>query len=95
MNRHLALVKAIHPCLNSAQGISVSDMDIILSQALLMNAGSASFKAIKSGEVAVILAGVVALAYAALQALALQGKDIVENQVDNRQEYQMLAIMRL
>ena len=95
MKHHLALVKTIHPCLKPAQGESVSDMDIILSQALLMDSGSVSFKAIKAGEIADILAGLVALAYAALQALAVQGNDFVENQVESRQEYQMLAIMRL
>ena len=73
----------------------VSDMEIILAQALLMDAGSATFKAIKSGEIADILAGLVGLAYTALQALAMQGKDIVENQGEGYQEYQMLAIMRL
>lgn len=97
MHHHLALVKTIqpHPKFKEGEIPCVSDMDIILSQALLMDAGSVTFKAIKSGEIADILAGLVALAYAALQALAMQGKDIVENQGESHQAYQMLAIMRL
>lgn len=97
MHHHLALVKAIrhHPKFTEGETPCVSDMDIILSQALLMDAGSVTFKAIKSGEIAEILAGLVALAYTALQALAMQDKDIVENQGEDHQVYQMLAIMRL
>lgn len=89
MHHHLALVKTIQPEIPS-----VSDMDIILSQALLMDAGCVAFKAIKSGEIADILAGLVALAYRALQALAMQDHDIVENQGEGYQQYQMLTIMR-
>ncbi len=92
MHHHLALVKTLQP--NTGREISVSDMDIILSQALLMDAGSATFKAIKSGEIADILAGVVALAYNALQALAMQDRDILEREGESHQVYQMLAIMR-
>jgi hypothetical protein len=97
MHHHLTLVKAIYPTPKIIEGQipSVSDMDIILSQALLMDAGSITFKAIKSGEIADILAGLVALAYTALQALAMQDKDIVGNQGEGYQQYQMLAIMRL
>ena len=97
MHHHLALVKTIqpHPKFTEGEIPRVSDMDIILSQALLMDAGSVTFKAIKSGEIAEILAGLVALAYTSIQALAMQDKDIVENQGEGYQEYQMLAIMRL
>lgn len=60
MNPHLALIKTnpSHP--KSTQAESLSEIDIILFQALLMEAGSASFKAMKSGEIAEILAGLVA-----------------------------------
>jgi hypothetical protein len=97
MHRHLTLVKTIQPRPKVVEGeaMLVSDMDIILSQALLMDAGSMTFKAIKSGEIVDILAGLVALAYASLQALAMQDKDIVEHQGATYQAYQMLAIMRL
>lgn len=94
MNPHLALIKTnpTHP--QSLQAETLSDMDIILSQALLMEAGSASFKAMKSGEIAEILAGLVALAYNALLALAGQDKDLME-QPASHQTYKLLAIMRL
>jgi hypothetical protein len=94
MNPHLALIKTNSTYPLSPQTESLSDMDIILSQALLMEAGSASFKAMKSGEIAKILAGLVALAYHALQALAGQGKDLID-QPPNHQSYHLLAIMRL
>jgi hypothetical protein len=92
MHQHLALVKTLLPKVE--REISVSDMDIILSQALLMDAGSATFKAIKSGEIADILAGLVALSHIALQALAMQDRDIVDREGESHQVYQMLAIMR-
>ncbi|NOU22577.1 MAG: hypothetical protein HOO93_12490 [Methyloglobulus sp.] len=97
MHNHLALLKTMQPNRKMPEGDvpCISDMDIILSQALLMDAGSAAFKAIKSGEIADILAGLVGLAYSALHALAIQGEDIVENQGEGYQQYQMLAIMRL
>ena len=52
---------------------------IIFFQALLMDAGSSTFKAIKQGELEGILAVFVALAYAALKPLAAQDKDLGEN----------------
>jgi hypothetical protein len=75
MNRHLELIKTSQLGLNPVRDEApcVSDMDIIFSQALLMDAGGATFKAIKSGEIADILAGLVAIAYTALLALAHQG----------------------
>ena len=60
-----------------------------------MDAGSATFKAIKSGEIADFLAGLVALAYTSLQALAAQDVNLVENQGETYQVYQLLPIMRL
>ncbi|WP_411726949.1 hypothetical protein [Methyloglobulus sp.] len=97
MHHHLELVKTMqpHPKFKEGEIPHISDMDIIFSQALLMDAGSVTFKAIKSGEIAEILAGLVALAYTAIQALAMQDKDIAENQGEGHQAYQMLAIMRL
>jgi hypothetical protein len=97
MHHHLALVKTRQPQPKFKEGEipRVPDMGIILSQALLMDAGSVTFKAIKSGEIAEILAGLVALAYTAMQALAMQDKDIAEHQGESHQVYQMLAIMQL
>lgn len=91
MHNHLALVKTRQPEIQCP-----SDLDVILSQALLMDAGSITFKSIKSGEVAVILAGLVGLAYTALQTLARQDNEgIILPTSGCHQEYQMLAIMRL
>jgi hypothetical protein len=97
MHHHLALVKTLQPYPKHTEMESqhISDMDIISSQALLMDAGSATFKAIKLGEITDILVGLVSLAYAALQALAMQNKDVVENQGEGYGQYQMLAIMQL
>ncbi len=97
MHPHLALIKN-SPSLSSrieGQGSSITAMDIILSQARLMEAGSLTFKAIKAGEIADILAGLVALAYYSAQALAQQNEDIVKNIEKIPQTYQMLTIMRL
>ncbi len=97
MNPHLALIKTTEPGFKCTdiEVSGISDMNLIFSQALLMDAGSLIFKAIKSGELADILAGMVALAYAALQALSFQDHDVEDNFGERRQEYQLLAIMRL
>ncbi len=97
MHNHLVLVKATQPTRNVAAGEipHLPDMDIILAQALLMDAGSKTFKAIKSGEMADILVGLVELAHAALQTLAKQNEDVAENPRKGSREYQMIAIMRL
>lgn len=97
MNQHLTLIKTAHPTPKVAEEetMPVSEMEIILTQALLMDAGSVTFKAIKSGEIADILAGLVALAYTSLQACAMQDEDVVENQGAACQTYQLLEIMRL
>lgn len=95
MHNHLALVKTIHCTPKFEREVPhLSEMDIIFYQALLMDAGSITFKAIKAGEISAILAGLVGLAYTALQALAMQDKDI-ETTDEHHQDYQMLAIMRL
>lgn len=95
MHNHLALVKTNH-CKPEFEGDAphLSEMDIILYQALLMDAGSVILKAIKAGEIPAMLAGVIGLAYTALQALARQDEDI-EKTGEHHQDYQMLAIMRL
>jgi hypothetical protein len=93
MHDHLALLKNLKPMVEGRD--TVPDMEIILSQALLMDAGGITFKAIKSGEIADILVGLVALAHSALLALAMQEQEIIEPTRESRQEYQMLAIMRI
>jgi hypothetical protein len=93
MNQHLALIKTSQAEQKSIDYLS--DMDIIFAQAQLMDAGSISFKAIKAGEIADILAGLVALSYAALEALSMLDSDVVESVNESRPTYQMLAIMQL
>jgi len=96
MNNHLTLLQSLqNQPKNKGETPHFSDMDVISAQATLMEAGSLTFKAIKSGEISGILAGLVALAYAALQALAAQDQDILENSGENQPVYQMLEIMRL
>ncbi|CAG7855974.1 hypothetical protein MCAMS1_00301 [biofilm metagenome] len=97
MHQHLTLIINRQPAQSSGQGASptrLSDMDIIFTQALLMDAGSASFKAIKAGEIEGILARLVAIAYTALEPLAKLGCDVAEYAGENRLSYQMLDIMR-
>lgn len=100
MNQHLAAIRAYHDALSIPQAeygsaVEVSDMDIILRQALLMDGGSETFKAIKSGEMAAILAGLTDLAYYALAALALSGNDVSDEPVDWRHDGFVLSVMTL
>jgi hypothetical protein len=98
MHHHLSLIKTRQSTQNIGLGgtsASLPDMDIIYTQALLMDAGSASFKAIKLGEIEGILGKLVAIAYCALEALPKLGCDEVEYAGENRLSYQMLDIMRL
>jgi len=96
MNDHLALIKTAQS--NHEDFVELScgaDMALIFIQAKLMDAGSTTFKAIKSGELADILAGVIALSYTALQALASLNQEVAESRKESHLEYKMPAIMRL
>jgi hypothetical protein len=78
MNIHLKLVREFHDALLLPQAepgitLRLSDMEIIRYQVLLMEAGSEVLNAIKAGEMAEILVGLVDLSYAALVAIAIQG----------------------
>ncbi len=79
---------------NKGQGSEVTDMDLIVSQALLMDAGSATLKAIKSGELAEILLGLVRMAYRALAGLTLHNDADLDAPATMPNDYLMLAIMR-
>ena len=70
-------------------------MGVILTQAALMESGSTALKAIKSGEIACILAGFVAMAYISLEILAAMGANTIERGNETHQAYQIIAIMRL
>ncbi|CAA9891002.1 conserved hypothetical protein [Candidatus Methylobacter favarea] len=100
MNKHLNSVREFHDaCLlpQAEHGTPghLSDMDIILRQALLMEAGSEVFKAIRAGEMAEILAGLINLSYSALGAIALRGEDVTEQPVCWRHDGFVLSLMRL
>lgn len=100
MNKHLKLVREFHDACSfpqAEQGVNrhLSDMDIVEHQALLMEAGSAVLKAIKTGEMVGILAGLVNLAYDALRAIARRGDDVTDHPVTWRHDGFILSIMRI
>jgi len=100
MNKHLKLVREFHDALAVPQAehganTRLSDMDIVLRQALLMDEGSAALKAIKSGDMVEILAGLVNLAYSALGAVAMQGSEVTDHPVTWRHDGFVLSIMRI
>lgn len=94
MPDHLQLVNS-RKQLTSAAPSGLSEMALIDLQALLMQAGSATFRAIKSGEIADILTGLVSMAYTSLEALSALGKERIEGKREASGAYQMPAIMRL
>lgn len=100
MNKHLTWVREFHDAFSLPQAQTgteghLSDMDIILRQALLMDAGSAVFRAIKRGEMADILGGIADLAYHALGAIAMRGEEVVEKPVSWRHDGSVISVMRL
>ncbi len=99
MNKHLKLVREFHDAFSLPQAepkaaIRLSDMDVVMRQALLMDEGSAALKAIKSGDMVEILAGLVNLAYSALGAVAMQGGDVTDTLVAWRHDGFVLSVMR-
>jgi hypothetical protein len=100
MNKHLKLVREFHDTASSPQAEHgknehLSDMDIVMRQALLMEEGSTVLKAIKAGDMVEILAGLVNLAYCALGAIALRGSDVTEHPVTWRHDGFVLSLMRI
>ena len=100
MNKNLELVRSYHEAFSFPQaepgaGAHLSDMDVIMRQALLMDGGSEAFKAIKAGDMAEILAGLVDLAFYALSAIAMRGDDVVDRPVAWRHDGFVISIMRL
>jgi len=99
MNKHLELVREFHKKYGIAQPdfpetLHLSDMDIIMRQALLLECGSELHKAIAIGELSKILAGLVDLAYNALAAIACRGDDVVAVPVNWRQDGSVLSVAR-
>ncbi len=72
----------------------VPDMAIISIQAVLMQSGGAAFQAMKAGDLGSVLAGVVALAYGGLEALASSDSELQTQNPDFHNDYVMLTIMR-
>lgn len=100
MHQHLQLVRDYHERFAIKQpaypeSVPLSDMDIVMYQALLMDQGSATFKAIILGELAGILGGLVELAYTALAPIACRGDDVIATAVTWRQDGSVLSIMKL
>lgn len=98
MNKHLKLVRAFNDTLSLSQAEygangHLSDMDIVMRQALLMEEGSAVLKAIKAGDMVELLAGLVRLAYYALGAIAIRGDDVVERPVTWQHDGSVVSLM--
>lgn len=100
MNKHLKLVREFHdacslPQAEQGANVRLSDMDIVMRQALLMDEGSAVLKAIKTGDMVEILAGLVNLAYCALAGIAMQGDDVTDHPATWRHDGFVVSIMRI
>ncbi len=100
MNKHLQLVRQFHAQFgidqaDESETLHLSDMDIVMRQALLMDCGSETFKAITAGDLAKILAGLIDLAYNALAAIACRGDEVVATSVAWRQDGSVLSVMRV
>ena len=100
MNNHLKLVREFHDAGSFPQAVQganvrLSEMDIIMRQALLMEEGSKLFKAIKAGDMVEILAGTINLAYCALGAIAIQGADVLDQPVLWQHDGFVISLMRL
>jgi hypothetical protein len=100
MNKHLKLVREFHdkfsfPQAEHGANVKLSDMDIVMRQALIMDEGSAVLKAIKAGDMVEILVGLVNLAYCALGAVAMRGSDVTDHPVTWRHDGFVVSIMRI
>lgn len=99
MNKHLKLVREFHDKYGIDQAeylenTHLSDMDIVLRQALLLDCASETFKAIGEGDLAKILGGLIDLAYNALAAIACRGDDVAAVTVTWRQDGTVLSVMK-
>ena len=100
MNTNLKLVRKFYqavsvPLAEIETNLKMSEMDIIFQQALLMEEGSAIFRAIKAGDMVDILAGMINLAYVALGAIAIQGGDVIDKPVHWQHDGYIISLMRL
>jgi predicted HAD superfamily Cof-like phosphohydrolase len=100
MNKHLKLVRELHdafsfPQAGHGENAHLSDMDIIMRQALLMEEGSKVLKALKAGDMVGILTELIDLSYYALGAIAMQGAEVSDQPVSWRQDGFVLSVMRI
>lgn len=100
MNKHLKLVRVCNDTLSFPQAehganTPLSDMDIVLRQALLMEEGSRVFKAINAGEMVEILVGLVKLSYCALGAIAMRGGDVTDHPVSWQHDGFVISVVRI
>jgi len=99
MNKNLQLVRSFHQQFGIAQPeypetTHLSDMDIVMRQALLFQCGQETFQAIAIGDTAKILAGFVDLAYNALAAIACRGDEVLPSVVSWRQDGSVLSVVK-
>jgi predicted HAD superfamily Cof-like phosphohydrolase len=100
MNKHLKLIRELHntfsfPQADHGANAQLSDMDIIMRQALLMEAGSKVLKALKAGDMVELLAELIDLSYYALGAIAQQGADVTDQPVSWQHDGFVLSVMRI
>ena len=100
MNKHLKLVREFHDALSFPQAahgenFKLSEMAIIMRQALLMEEGSELFRAIKAGDMVEILAGMINLSYSALGAIAIEGADVLDRPISWQHDGFVISLMRL
>jgi hypothetical protein len=99
MNAHLKSVREFHntflfPLAGPGSTLPLPEMEIIKYQILLMEAGSEVLKAIKAGEMAEMLLGLVDLAYVALAAIAMQGGDVIDKPIFWRHDGFVLSVVK-
>ncbi len=100
MNKHLKLVRELHDAFSFPQAghganAQLSDMDIIMRQALLMEQGSRVLKALKAGDMVEVLTELIDLSYYALGAIAMQGSDVTDQPVSWQHDGFVLSVMRI
>lgn len=100
MNKHLQYVREFRETFSLPQTAfgtagHLSDMDAVMRQAWLMEAGSGVLRALKKGDMAEILARLTGLSYCSLGAVAMLGEDVLDQPVLWRHEGSVLSVMRL
>jgi predicted HAD superfamily Cof-like phosphohydrolase len=100
MNKHLKLVREFHnafsfPQAEHGENMRLSEMNIIMRQALLMEEGSELLRAFKAGDMVEILAGMINLSYCAVGAIAIEGADVLERHVSWQHDGSVISLMRL